>query len=133
MNEKNKKKQAKPIETGNKKIAVVRIRSAIMQSKKIENTFTKLKLMRPNYCVIVPNTATYMGMLNKVKHIITWGELDSETEKLLEAKRDKGKKVIRLHPPRGGFERKGIKVPFKLGGAGGYRGAEINKLLKRML
>lgn len=41
------------------------------------------------------------------------------------------KPVIRLHPPRGGFE--GIKRGYKAGGALGYRGTEINALLQRML
>lgn len=41
------------------------------------------------------------------------------------------KPVIRLHPPRGGFG--GVKRAFRAGGALGYRGAEINLLLKRML
>jgi len=42
------------------------------------------------------------------------------------------KPVFRLNPPRKGFERKGIKKPFKLGGALGYRGEKINALLERM-
>lgn len=41
------------------------------------------------------------------------------------------KPVIRLHPPHGGFE--GIKQGFRAGGALGYRGAEINDLLRRMI
>jgi len=41
------------------------------------------------------------------------------------------KPVIRLHPPRGGFE--GIKRSYREGGALGYRGAEINALLARMV
>lgn len=40
------------------------------------------------------------------------------------------KKVFRLHPPRKGYE--GIKRSFKEGGALGYRGREIGKLLYRM-
>jgi large subunit ribosomal protein L30 len=41
------------------------------------------------------------------------------------------KPVIRLHPPRKGYE--GIKRPFSLGGALGYRGEKINDLLRRMI
>lgn len=40
------------------------------------------------------------------------------------------KLVFRLKPPRGGYE--GIKRTFKEGGALGYRGKEISKLLERM-
>jgi large subunit ribosomal protein L30 len=41
------------------------------------------------------------------------------------------KPVIRLHPPVSGYE--GVKRSFKAGGALGYRGKEINKLLLRMI
>ena len=40
---------------------------------------------------------------------------------------------FRLSPPRKGFERKGIKVPFSLGGVLGYRKEKINDLLMRMI
>lgn len=43
------------------------------------------------------------------------------------------KEVFSLHPPTKGFERKGKKTPFNLGGAFGYRGDKINLLLKRMI
>lgn len=41
------------------------------------------------------------------------------------------KPVVRLHPPRGGYE--GTKRAYRAGGALGYRGKEINALLQRML
>ncbi len=40
---------------------------------------------------------------------------------------------FRLSPPRGGFERGGIKQNYAQNGALGYRGKEINKLLERMI
>jgi large subunit ribosomal protein L30 len=43
------------------------------------------------------------------------------------------KNVFRLHPPRKGYERGGIKKPFKLGGALGFRGEKINELIARMM
>ena len=43
------------------------------------------------------------------------------------------KKYFRLHPPEGGFERGGIKLPYSTGGALGYRGKDINKLIARMI
>lgn len=129
--EKTKKETAK--HSTEEKLAVIRIRSAPMQSKKVEDTFKKLKLMKPNYCVLVPKTPTYEGMIKKVAHLVTWGEADAETEKALEAKKEKGKKAIRLQPPKGGFERKGVKLPYKVGGASGYRGKDIKKLINKML
>ena len=41
--------------------------------------------------------------------------------------------VFRLTPPSKGFERGGIKKPFKVGGALGYRGEKINSLIERMV
>lgn len=43
------------------------------------------------------------------------------------------KPFFRLMPPRGGFDRGGIKKPFSLGGSLGYRGDHINNLIRRML
>lgn len=43
------------------------------------------------------------------------------------------KQFFRLSPPQKGFERKGIKVPYSLGGALGYRKEKINDLIKRMI
>jgi len=42
------------------------------------------------------------------------------------------KPVFRLGPPKKGYERGGIKKNVKVGGALGYRGKEINKLILRM-
>lgn len=41
------------------------------------------------------------------------------------------KPVIRLHPPRGGYE--GTKRPFRDGGSLGYRGRDICSLVRSML
>jgi len=43
------------------------------------------------------------------------------------------KLYFRLKPPVKGFERKGIKVPYSMGGALGYRKDNINNLIIRML
>lgn len=41
--------------------------------------------------------------------------------------------VFRLHPPRKGHKRKGIKAPYSMGGALGKRGEKINELIMRMV
>lgn len=38
--------------------------------------------------------------------------------------------LFRLHPPRGGF--KSVKKPYETGGSLGYRGKNINNLLRKM-
>ena len=43
------------------------------------------------------------------------------------------KTFFKLSPPRRGFERKGIKIPFSMGGALGYRKNKINDLIQRMV
>ncbi len=42
------------------------------------------------------------------------------------------KPVFRLHPPKGGHNRKGIKYPYHLGGATGNYGNDIDSLIKKM-
>lgn len=42
------------------------------------------------------------------------------------------KPFFRLHPPRKGHGRKGIKYAYTIGGALGYRGDNINQLITKM-
>ncbi len=141
-----------------KKIAIIRIRGLVGIRKEIKDTLNVLRLYKKNFCVIVPDSSSYIGMIKKVKDYVTYGEIDDETEKLLFEKRGEeykgrikdskgkiqykkfvvynGKKYkpfFRLNNPKGGFERKGIKIPFSVGGALGYRGDKINELIKKMV
>jgi len=43
------------------------------------------------------------------------------------------KPFFRLHPPIGGFENKGTKKPFSVGGVLGYRKDKINELILKMI
>ncbi len=43
------------------------------------------------------------------------------------------KPILRLSPPKKGYERAGIKKSYSVGGALGYRASDINKLVKRMI
>lgn len=115
----------------NEKIAVILIRSGIRANQEVLDTLRSLNLKRKNSCVILDKKPETQGMIKKIKDLITWGEISEESLKELEQKK-KGK-VICLHPPRKGYGRKGIKVPFKVGGGLGYRGEKINDLIKRML
>lgn len=113
------------------KIAVIRIKGPLQTTAAVKHTMQMLNLNKKFNCVIIEDTPVYKGMLKKVEHLVTWGEITAETVKLLE-KRNKGK-YFALHPPKGGFEKKGTKMPFKLGGVYGYRREKINDLIKRML
>lgn len=155
-----------------KRIAVVRVRGECKIKQDVEDTFKMLRLYNKNCCIVVSNSPTFVGMLNKVKDFITWGEIDEATFKELINKRGKlaGKKPLteqylkekvnldfegfvkeffnfkkdvkdipglkpffKLHPPLHGFERKGVKRPFSMGGALGYRKEKINNLIMRMI
>ncbi len=59
--------------------AVVRIRSSRKKNRKIRDTLDMLRLNKVNHCTIVPENPQYEGMLNKVKDIVTWGEIDIDT------------------------------------------------------
>ncbi len=152
------KTESLPEKKPSQKLAIIRIRGQTKLPKPIIDTFKMLRLYKKNYCVVVDASPSILGMVKKVKDYITWGEIDQETFKLLVEKRGKeyksrttdtkakikhkkfievnGKKLkpyFRLPPPKGGFERKGIKIPFKVGGALGNRDKKINDLIKRML
>ena len=121
------------------KLAVVLIRNTTAANQIIRDTLMMLRLYKKCTCRVLDNNKLNMGMLNKVKDYTTFGEIDAETEKLLEQKRgkkdEKGKlrKDFHLNPPRGGFERKGIKHSFEQGGALGYRAARMSELIKKMI
>ncbi|MFH1063460.1 MAG: uL30 family ribosomal protein [Candidatus Woesearchaeota archaeon] len=128
-----------PAKTSSGKLAVILIRNITKSDGTIRDTLVMLKLNRKFTCNIVENNPGMKGMLNKVKDFVTYGEVDAEIIKLLEEKRankdneGKSRGWYNLHPPRGGFERKGIKRNFSQGGTLGYRGAKMADLIKKML
>ena len=154
------------------RIAVIRIRGQVGINPRIKDALKSLRLYKKNYCIVVPNTPSYLGAIKKVKDFTTFGEIDKTTFTKLLQKRGKlaGNKPLtdnylksklnidiktfvedffafkrelrdipgfklffRLHPPVGGFERAGIKKAYAVGGALGYRGKDINKLIGRMI
>jgi large subunit ribosomal protein L30 len=132
-----KKEAVKPVaakkEIVGKKIAVIRIAGHVRLKNEIVDTLKMLNLNKKNSCIVILENPSMMGMIKKVKDRVTWGEIDEETYKLLKEKRDKGEKYFALNPPRGGYARKGTKLPFKMGGALGYRKDKINDLIRRMI
>jgi large subunit ribosomal protein L30 len=132
---KTENKSVKEIKTTSKPdmIAVVRIRGSIQVNTKIVDTLNMLHLDKKNSCIVFVPTPSSMGMLKKAKDYITWGEISQETLSLLTEKRKAKGKSFHLNPPRKGFGRKGIKIPFSKSGALGYRGEKMNDLIQRML
>jgi large subunit ribosomal protein L30 len=117
------------------KIAVILIRGTATAKKEIADTLYMLKLRRKHAMVLLEKTPANMGMIYKVKDYVTYGEMDESFEKTLKEKRPEeyAKGFFRLHPPKGGFERGGIKKAYSNKGALGYRGKEIVSLIKRMM
>jgi large subunit ribosomal protein L30 len=115
------------------KIAAVRIRGEVCLAEPKKRTLRFLNLARKHNCVLLENKPETVGMLRKVSDCITWGPVSEETIKKMQDKRKPKKgKIYALSPPAKGFERKGIKVPYSIGGALGER-KEIDSLILRMI
>jgi large subunit ribosomal protein L30 len=121
------------------RIALMLIRGLTGTKGDIRNTLYALCLRKKHVCVVIPDIPSNRMAAIKCKDYLTFGEINDETYQALVKARgrrnSKGelKKFFALHPPRGGFERKGIKNPFSKGGALGYRGTKINDLIRKML
>lgn len=139
--------------------AVIRLRGSVGLKDEIEDTLNMLRLHRKMHCVLIKDTGSMKGMLQKSRNWITWGEIDDDTLRLMITKRGRKSKndrltdpevddvfkkakenekipegidpVFRLSPPSRGFK-KSIKQHYPDGELG-YRGKEINELLKRMI
>ncbi len=67
--------------------AALRIRGRTGIKKDIQDTLEMLRLNRINHAVIIPENPSYLGMLQKAKDYLTWGEIDQETLTLILSKR----------------------------------------------
>lgn len=112
------------------KLAIVRVRGGFDVIHEKCDTLTMLGLKQKNHCTVLEETPIIKGMLRKAESLITWGPVDDKTFTALQKK---GGKIFRLNPPRKGYGRKGVKIPFRLGGAYGDRKEKINDLLTRMM
>ncbi len=125
--------------SSNIRIAVILIRGLVGIRHDIKNALFTLNLRKKHSCSIINDNKSNRAILQKCKDYITFGEISKETYAELVNKRGKKdkkgnlKKFFSLHPPRGGFERKGIKKPFNLGGVLGNRKEKINDIIKKML
>ena len=113
------------------KTAVIRITGEIGLRKDVVETLNRLKLRKKYSCVVFEDPAKeQLGMINKVRDFVAFGDIDEKTYKKLQEKRKtKIKNFFRLHPPRGGIK---TKLHFPRGVLGNHR-EEINELIERML
>lgn len=138
-------------------ILAIRISGMVDKERKVEETLFRMRLRRKYSAVLLKPSVQAQKLLNSVRNFVAYGDIDSQTLKMLMEKRampiEKGKKVdaekivsaietkpfkqlgikpfFRLHPPRGGIE---SKKHFAVGkGVLGDNKAEINALVRRML
>ncbi|HIK01490.1 TPA: uL30 family ribosomal protein [archaeon] len=129
MTEEHKSKKAKEKKG---KICAILLRGSVGAGPKIKETLKTLNLNSVNNCVLLEDTPSTKGALRVLQGYTTWGEADASLEKDIQAA-GREKVPYGLHPPRGGFERKGKRNLFTSGGSLGYRGSAINSLVRRML
>jgi len=139
-------------------IALIRISGIPEIPEKVQETLTRLRLMRKFKCVLVRETPEIMGMVARVHDFIAYGKIDKETlielikargksvkkgkidaekiaEEVLNSKTEKDisdfglKPFFSLHPPRGGID---SKKHFPKGVLGDHK-EKINELIRRML
>ena len=140
--------------------AVVRVRGTVGVSPKIAKTLEIMNLRRANNLCLMPENETSYRMIKTVGDFATFGKIDDKTLEELIAKKahptKAGVKIdakktaaalkagksfkeleikncFRMSPPQGGYERGGVKAPYKLGGALGDRKEKINELIISMI
>ncbi|MEM3022543.1 MAG: 50S ribosomal protein L30 [Candidatus Bathyarchaeia archaeon] len=85
-------------------LLAIRLRSGVKMGGEVEYALRSLRLGRRFHAVLVPNKPDSIGMLRKVKDLVTWGEPSPEKLALL-------------------LERRG-----RIAGAGGLDGGALNRL-----
>jgi len=63
--------------------AVIRLRGQTKLRHDQKKTLESLRLLKVNHATIVPETDEYEGMLSKVEHFVTYGELSTDTAEQL--------------------------------------------------
>jgi len=62
-----------------KRFAVIRLRGSVGIREEAESTLKMLRLHKVHHATIIDNRPSYLGMLQKIKDYITWGEINAET------------------------------------------------------
>jgi large subunit ribosomal protein L30 len=66
------------MDSGSKCFIVIRLRGNVNNSEEVNYTLKLLHITRVNHAVLMDNRSSYLGMINKVKDLITWGEVSKE-------------------------------------------------------
>ena len=68
-------------------LLAIRIRGGVNASVKVEDTLRMLRMDRNNTSTLLDDRPEYLGMLQRAKDYITWGEPTAETVRLVLEKR----------------------------------------------
>ncbi len=114
-------------------IAIIRIAGQVGLKKEIVETLSRLRLRKKYACIIIEKPSKeQLGMINKIRDFVAFGNINDKThKKLIEKRKTKIKNFFRLHPPRKGIDAKkhfGVKK-----GVLGNNKEKINELIERML
>ena len=118
-------------------IVVIRIKGRVGLSYTINETLNRLRMRKKYACVVIKGTQEEMGMIDKLRDCVAYGQIKDDVYKelvKLRGKKDKDGKLkpfFRLHPPRKGIDSKKHFGVAK--GVLGDNGDKINDLVLRML
>ncbi len=76
--------------------AVVRMRGSVHVRGSIEDTLGMLRLNKVNHCVLIEDTPSNRGMIQKVKDYVAYGEVDADSLSQMLAKRGRLQGGMRL-------------------------------------
>jgi len=116
-------------------LAIVRIRGFAGQPKDILHGLELLNLNKPNHACVVPNDSTHQGMLQKLKDVVTWGEINKTTLTALIEKRGRiqgNKKIDTQFLKNQKFESKAAFIAALLEGKADMRRIEGLKPVFRL-
>lgn len=65
--------------TETRRICVIRVRGTVGVDFRAEDTMEMLRLNKPNHAVVVDNRPSYLGMLQRAKEYLTWGEINRDS------------------------------------------------------
>lgn len=108
--------------------------------QKAHNYLTWGEISRENIALLLKKRGRLVGnkrLTDEYAKELGYKSLDELAEAIYETKMEfnklpRIKPVFRLHPPSKGFKGK-VKRSYTTGGVTGYRGEDINKLIKRMI
>jgi large subunit ribosomal protein L30 len=136
-------------------IAVIRISGLVEVPSEINETLSRMRLRKKYTSILIKDTPENQKLLQLVRNFVAYGNIDSETLKLLVEARGmpkEGRKIkvdevvqeiekdgksnlikpfFRLHPPRKGIDSK-LHFPMRKGVLGDNK-EKINDLIRRML